>query len=48
MAKRLSPQRAELFRLREYGKRVRTLKRGAARAAKVWGNVVFTKRAGGK
>lgn len=47
MAKRLSPQRAELFRLREYGKRVRLLRRGAARAAKIAANVVFTKRRGG-
>jgi hypothetical protein len=47
MAKRLSPQRAELYRLREYGRRVRTLKRGAARAAKLSANVVFAKRRGG-
>ena len=48
MAKRLSPQRAELYRLREYGRRVRTLKRGAARAAKVFAYVAATDKRGGR
>jgi hypothetical protein len=48
MAKALSPQRAELFRLREYGRKMRTLKRGAARAAKVAAYSVADKRRGGK
>jgi hypothetical protein len=30
-----SPQRAELYRLREYGRKLQTLKRAKARRAKV-------------
>lgn len=34
MARKLSPQRAELYRLREYGRKVRRLSRTVARASK--------------
>ena len=48
MAKRQSPQRAELYRLREYGRKLRTLKRGLARSWKVAAYVVADNRRGGK
>lgn len=34
MAKKASPQRAELYRLREYGRKVRRMSRTVARANK--------------
>ena len=33
--RKMSPQRAELYRLREYGKKLQTLKRAKARRSKV-------------
>ena len=35
MTKRLSPARAELFRLREYGKKIQKMKRKSERVSKL-------------